>query len=136
MPSGSSHPCPGPLDRRTWLKIGGLSLGALATGLEPSLARLLAADVTRPRGLSRDFSVILFWANGGPSHLDLFDLKPLAPAEYRGPFQPTRTNVPGIEINERFTRLSKLADKFTLVRSLHHERAEHSGGTHRFLTGY
>ncbi len=127
--------CRGPLDRRTWLKLGGLSCGALFAGLEPTLARLLAAEAkTTPA--DKDFSVILFWANGGPSHLDMFDLKPDAPAEIRGPFRPIRTNVPGMEITELLPRLAKMADKFALVRSLHHERAEHSGGTHRFLTGY
>jgi hypothetical protein len=127
-------PCPGPLDRRTWLKIGGLSLGALVSGMNPTLAQVLAAEeANRRRG---DFSVILFWANGGPSHLDLFDLKPQAPAEIRGPFRPIRTNVAGMEITELLPTLAKIADKFTLLRSLHHERAEHSGGTHRFLTGY
>jgi hypothetical protein len=123
------------MDRRTWLKIGGLNLGALVTGLQPGLARLFAAEETH-RSLSRDFSVILFWANGGPSHIDTFDLKPGAPAEIRGPFRPIATNVPGIAINEHLPRLARLADKFAIVRSLHHNRAEHSGGTHRFLTGY
>src|SRR6476659_8421113 len=127
--------CRGPHDRRTWLKIGGMSLGALAGGSLPTLASLLAAEATAG-GRRDDFSVILFWANGGPSHIDLFDLKPDAPAEYRGPFRPIRTNVPGVEINELLPRLSKMADKFALVRSLHHERNEHSGGTHRFLSGY
>jgi len=94
----------------------------------------LAAEASG--GAGDEFSVILFWANGGPSHIDLFDLKPMAPAEYRGPFRPTQTNVPGIEINELLPRLSKMADKYTLIRSLHHERDEHSGGTHRFLSGY
>jgi Protein of unknown function (DUF1501) len=127
--------CPGPLNRRQWLSVGGMTLGALAGGGLPGLAGLLAAEQASPR-LSRDFSVILFWANGGPSHIDIFDLKPQAPVEYRGPFRPIRTNVPGIEINELLPRLAKCADKFALLRSLHHERAEHSGGTHRFLTGY
>jgi hypothetical protein len=127
-------PCSGPLDRRSWLKIGGLSMGALCTGMGPTLAQVMAAEqVSRRR---QDFSVILFWANGGPSHLDTFDLKPEAPAEIRGPFRPIRTNVPGLSINELLPTLAKMADKFTLVRSLHHNRAEHSGGTHRFLTGY
>jgi hypothetical protein len=131
------HRCPGPVDRRTWLTLGGLSFGALASGLSPSLATLLAAEqATKERSVSKDFSVILFWGNGGPSHLDLFDLKPEAPREYRGDFRPIRTNVPGIEITELLPKLAKMADKFTIVRSLHHERAEHSGGTHRFLTGY
>ncbi len=122
--------CTGPLDRRTWLKVGGLSLGALCAGVSPSLAQTLAT------GADADFSVILFWANGGPSHLDTFDLKPDAPAEIRGEFRPIRTNVPGIDICEHLPRLARMADKFTLLRSLHHERAEHSGGTHRFLTGH
>jgi hypothetical protein len=138
----TARPSPPPaqaLDRRNWLRVGGLSLGALVSGLEPTLARLFAAEESaarRGRSLSRDFSVILFWANGGPSHLDTFDLKPGAPAEVRGPFRPIRTNVPGIEISEHLPRLARMADKFALLRSLHHNRAEHSGGTHRFLTGY
>src|SRR5262245_40853520 len=127
--------CRGPSDRRTWLQVGGISLGALASGGLPGLAGLLAAKQTAG-GQRDDFSVILFWANGGPSHLDIFDLKPQAPVEYRGPFQPTHTNVPGIEINSLLPRLSKMADKYTIIRSLCHERNEHSGGTHRFLSGY
>ncbi|GIW81408.1 MAG: hypothetical protein KatS3mg105_3215 [Gemmatales bacterium] len=123
--------CRGPLDRRTWLKIGGLSLGALCSVPGPHLAQLFAS--ANP---PKDFSVILFWANGGPSHLETFDLKPQAPEEFRGPFRPIKTNVPGIEICEHFPRLACHADKFTLLRSLHHNRAEHSGGTHRFLTGH
>src|SRR5262245_16328255 len=91
--------CRGPLNRRLWLQVGGLSLGALASEQLPGLAGLLAAEAAE--GTARDdFAVILFWANGGPSHIDLFDLKPDAPVEYRGPFRPTQTNVPGIEINE------------------------------------
>lgn len=125
-----------PLDRRAWMKLGGLSLGALVTGAEPSLARLFAAEeVGRRAGADKDFSVILFWANGGPSHLDTFDLKPTAPAEIRGPFQPLKTSVAGVHISEKLPRLAAIASKFTLLRSLHHNRAEHSGGTHRFLTG-
>src|SRR5947209_7313720 len=112
--------CPGPIDRRTWLKLGGLSLGALVTGLQPSLARLFAAETTRS---DPDFSVILFWANGGPSHLETFDLKPNAPAGIRGPFRPRPTNVPGMQITELLPTLASMADKFTIVRSLHHQRA-------------
>jgi hypothetical protein len=138
MPLRSPRKCPGPQDRRFWLKVGGLSLGALTTGVSPRSAQLLAAEASSgARGeVDPDFSVILFWANGGPSHLDLFDLKPEAPAEYRGPFRPIATNVPGIEITEELPLLSGMADRFTLIRSLHHERGEHSGGTNRFLTGH
>lgn len=125
------RPCRGPIDRRSWLKIGGLSLGALCTGPALNLAQVLANEKS-----DRDLSVILFWAHGGPSHLETFDLKPDAPAEIRGPFRPTRTRVPGMDICEYLPRLAHLADRFSLIRSLHHERGEHSGGTHRFLSGH
>lgn len=127
--------CPGPLNRRSWIKLGGLSLGSLITGSNPGLAQILALE-NQIGHRSNNFSVILFWANGGPSHLDLFDLKPEAPTEYRGPFKPISTTVPGMEITEMLPRIAALGEQFTLVRSFHHERVEHSGGTHRFLTGY
>lgn len=127
----------GGLSRREWLRIGGLHLGALATGLAPTLRSLFAAGQTAAASaLDPDFSVILVWANGGPSHIDLFDLKPSAPAEYRGPFRPISTAVPGMEITELLPQLARVADCWTLIRSLQHERNQHSGGTHRFLTGY
>jgi len=121
------------------MQLGGLSLGALASGSLPGMAEVWAAEqarTARGQGAGDDFSVILFWANGGPSHFETFDLKPDAPAEVRGPFQPIATNVPGIDICERLPLLARRADKFAILRSLHHQRAEHSGGTHRFLTGY
>jgi len=111
-----------------------LNFGALCLGAQPSLAGLLTA--AEQVSVDKEFSVILFWANGGPSHLDLFDLKPKAPLEYRGPFRPISTNVPGLEITELLPQLARHADKFAIVRSLCHERNEHSGGTHRFLSGY
>ena len=131
----STRRCRGPIDRRTFLKVGGLSLGALGGGLNPDLAGLLAAEAAGA-ALDRDFSVILFWANGGPSHLDTFDLKPEAPAEYRGEFQPIKTSVPGLDICEHLPRLAGMAEKYSIVRSLFHNRNEHSGGTCRFLSGY
>ena len=123
------------MNRRSWLQLGGLSLGALASGAAPSLESVLA-NAAKTQAANDDFSVILFWANGGPSHLDLFDLKPKAPAEIRGPFRPIRTNVSGMEITEELPNLAKMGDKIAIVRSLHHTRNQHSGGTNRFLTGY
>ena len=121
------------MNRRTWMKLGGLSLGALCSGLSPNLANVFASAA---RPTTDDFSVILFWANGGPSHLETFDLKPDAPEEIRGEFRPTRTNVPGLDICEHLPRLAHMADKFTILRNLHHNRPQHSGGTHRFITGH
>jgi len=123
------------LNRRTLLSIGAMGMGALTSGTCPNLTQLLASEESVTK-LDRDFSVILMWANGGPSHLDTFDLKPEAPAEYRGEFKPIKTNVPGMEICELLPNLAQMADKFAIVRSLHHNRNEHSGGTNRFLSGY
>ncbi len=127
--------CHGPIDRRDFLKLGGLSLGALTSGLSPDLAGLLAAEAASD-AIDKDYSVILFWANGGPSHLETFDMKPEAPAEYRGEFQPISTNVPGLDICEHLPNLAAMADRYSIVRSLFHNRNEHSGGTCRFLSGY
>ena len=127
--------CREPVDRRTFLRVGGLGLGALAGGANPVLSRLLAAAESTA-ALNDDFSVILLWANGGPSQLETFDMKPEAPEEYRGEFRPISTNVPGLEICELLPNLAQMADRFSIVRSLHHNRNEHSGGTCRFLSGY
>lgn len=127
--------CNGPLNRRTFLRIGGLSVGALAGGLEPVLSQILAAEESG-RKPNEGFSVILMWANGGPSHLDTFDLKPEAPKNYRGDFKPVSTKVPGFDISELLPNLAQISDRFSVVRSLHHNRNEHSGGTCRLLSGY
>jgi uncharacterized protein (DUF1501 family) len=119
--------CPGPLARREFLRAGALALGGLTL---PQLTAARAA--TAPRS---DTSVILFWMWGGPSQLETWDPKPNAPSEYRGPFQPIATNVPGLDICEIFPRLSRMADKFAVVRSLHHEMAAHNDGSIEVLTG-
>ncbi len=130
--------CTGPIDRRSFLKIGGLSMGALSGGLNPSLTQLFGAERSNSNvsKSNKEFSVILMWANGGPSQLETFDLKPNAPEEYRGEFKPIHTNVPGMDICELLPNLAAMGDKFSIIRSLHHNRNEHSGGTNRFLSGY
>jgi hypothetical protein len=81
-------------------------------------------------------SCILLMLTGGPSHLDTWDMKPQAPREIRGPFRPIRTNVSGIEISEIFPRMARHADKFTLIRSVHHEAAAvHETGLQLIQTG-
>ncbi len=76
----------------------------------------------------------MLWLDGGPSHMDLYDLKPEAPAEYRGLWNPIRTNVPGMEISELFPLQAKVADKFSIIRSLHHDNGDHFTGGHFMLT--
>ncbi len=111
------------VSRRSFLKIGGLAGGALTFG-GPTLADVLRAD-TANKGATKK-SVINIFLNGGPPHLDMFDLKPRAPAEIRGEFLPISTNVPGIEICSLMPNLARMADKFAIIRSLTGFRDEHT----------
>src|SRR5262249_51478585 len=124
----SPTPCRGPLSRREFLRAGALALGGL------SLADLLAARATAASP-GPDAAVILFWMWGGPSQLDTYDLKPQAPAEYRGPFRPIHTNVPGLDICELFPLQAKLGNKMAVIRSLHHTMSAHADGGITVLTG-
>jgi len=99
------------LSRRDFLQIGGLTMGGLA------LPQLLAAEANAGTGRSHK-AIINVFLPGGPPHQDMFDLKPDAPAEIRGEFQPIKTNVPGIEIGELFPKIAAMADKFTFIRSI------------------
>lgn len=126
------------IPRREVLRAGGL------TALGLSLERLLAlkptaqADEDRradPPGFARAESCILVYLFGGPSQLDTWDLKPRAPVEFRGEFQPVATNVPGIELCEHFPRLARQCDKLAIVRSMHHEHPRHGYGLYYAFTG-
>jgi hypothetical protein len=119
------------LKRRSFVQIGLAGMGTL--GL-PSIIRAKeeSANFGTPR---KDTSVILIWLDGGPSHLDLYDMKPEAPAEYRGIWNPIRTNVAGFDITELFPLQAQIADRFSIVRSLHHDNGDHFAGGHYMLTG-
>jgi hypothetical protein len=124
------------ISRRGWLQIGGLALGGMAL---PDMLRAqdrpspltLSAVARRKHGAT---GVIMVLLPGGPTHLDTFDPKPDAPVEIRGEFRPIATNVPGIEICDHFPRLARMADKFTLIRSLVGFRDDHN--THWCTTGW
>ncbi|HEU4753773.1 MAG TPA: DUF1501 domain-containing protein, partial [Armatimonadota bacterium] len=111
--------------RRAFVQAG--FLGALGLTLPQSAA--LAAAAPRPK------SVILLWLWGGPSHLDLFDPKPDAPSEYRGPYRAVGTNVPGMQVTELLPKLAKRADRYALIRSLHHNTNDHGLAATIALTG-
>src|SRR5262249_32978010 len=87
-------------------------------------------------GDRKDTAVILIWLDGGPTHIDMYDPKPAAPAEYRGPLKAAATNVPGIDICELMPEQAKVADKLAIVRSLYHTTGDHFAGAHWMLTGY
>lgn len=108
------------MNRRSFLKIGAFGIGGLAL---PDLFRMeaLAADVAAAAGIgspTRPKGLINIYLAGGPPQTDMFDLKPDAPSEYRGEFNAIKTNVPGLDISELMPRLAKVADKFSLVRSV------------------
>lgn len=134
-PAAGSSPkyCDG-LARRSFLQIGMAGMGALG------LADILRASEgsssgTGPAATKRGTSVILIWLDGGPSHLDTYDMKPAAPVEVRGIWSPIQSNVPGLEITELFPLQARIADKFSVIRSLHHDSGDHFTGGHYMLTG-
>jgi hypothetical protein len=99
-------------NRRDFLRVGALGLGGLTL---PDLLRLRAAQGETgktPR------AVIMVCLAGGPSHMEMYDMKPDAPADYRGEFRPIKTNVPGFDICEHMPRQSRIADKLALVRTV------------------
>ena len=128
MSVAATSSCRGPIRRREFLRAGALALGGLTL---PDILRGQAlAGQTR-----RETSVILFWMWGGPSQLETYDMKPDAPTEYRGPLHPIRTNVPGIDICEYMPLQAQIADKFSIIRSLHHKMSAHNDGSIEMLTG-
>lgn len=121
--------------RRAFLQAG--ALGAVGVTLADAL-RVEAAN--RPEKVAsgksaRPKSIILLWLWGGPSHLDTFDLKPKAPTEYRGPYAPIATNVDGIQICELLPKLARRADRYAIIRSLHHTSNDHGIAGTIGLTG-
>lgn len=122
------------MGRRDMLKIG----AATAMGMHLSLPGLLRAEsqAVAAGGSKSDVSVIIVFLQGGISTIDTWDMKPNAPAEFRGEFSPINTNVPGIQLCEHLPQVAKEADKFSLVRSFGHSNSGHGPADHFMLTGY
>ena len=118
-----------PHSRRTLLQAGLTGFSTLSLANLFQLRSVIAAPVSAPK------AVILVWLRGGCSHLDTFDPKPDAPSEFRGPFAPIDTNVPGIRISELLPRLAAVADRYTLLRSVAHTGGGHPAGSLQVLAG-
>jgi hypothetical protein len=119
------------MHRRTYLQLGvaGLAGGNFFDLL--ALRNALGNDASsKPK-----CNCILIWMDGGPTHLETFDLKPEAPVEIRGEFRPIDTNVPGMQICEYMPKLAKIADKYSIIRSVCHNQGNHGAGNHYMMTG-
>ena len=121
--------------RRDLLRVGGLT--ALGFGLG-DLCRIQRAAAKENQPLRRKpaKSCILIWLDGGPSHLETFDLKPDAPVEVRGPLESIATKLPGVRISECLPKTAAMLDKLAIIRSMTSPLGEHNFGTHYLMTGY
>ena len=133
-------PCPGnPLvrshSRRDFLHVGAISTLGLTL---PAFLRQQAGAAQKHYDLHEPVaqSVINIFLPGGMAHQESFDPKPFAPFEYRGPLDSIETALPGVRFGEKIPHLAKLADQFTVIRSMTHGEAAHERGTHNMFTGY
>jgi hypothetical protein len=129
---GPGYRCCDGVTRRGFLRVGFLGIAGLSLADHLRLkARAAEQGKSKP-----DTAVILIWLGGGPSHIDMYDLKPDAPVEFRGEFREMNTNVSGIRISEHLPHESTIMDKMSIVRSVAHTNAGHGMGSHWMLTGY
>lgn len=119
------------MTRREWLRLGTAGLGAL------SLPGIVRGDpnASAYRGFGKAKSVILIYASGGQSQLEMWDPKPEAPEEVRGTFRAIDTSVPGVQFGEHMPQLAKAARLFSVVRSVSHEDLDHGSASYLALTG-
>ena len=132
LPIGSQHfrDCAG-VSRRHVLRVGATGLiGGLTL---PRILELETKAATLTQAKAK--SCIFLFLHGGPPHQDMWDPKPEAPEEYRGPFKAISTNVPGTFVTDQLPLCSKIADKFTIIRSHSHHINGHATGYHMVLTG-
>lgn len=122
------------LQRRDMLRIGAAGLFGTGVSLPQILAgQAAAAEAGKP---TKDLSMIVLFLQGGLATIDTWDMKPNAPSEFRGEFDPIDTNVPGIQLCEHLPGLAQQMDKFSVVRSFGHSNSGHGPADHWMLTGY
>ena len=131
--SRSAKFCDG-VARRDFLRLGSAGVFGLGLTLPELLAR--QARAAEAGKSAKDVSLIFLFLHGGMSTIDTWDLKPDAPAEFRGDFKPIDTNVPGVRISEHLPRTAKQMDKIAIIRSFRHHNSDHGPADHYILTGY
>jgi hypothetical protein len=124
-------PCAGPLRRREFLRIGLAGFGGLTL---PGLFRGRVEAGTRTG--REPTALLVVWLHGGASHLETYDPKPLAPSEFRGPYRPIATRVPGLRFCELLPRQAQLTQRCTVLRSLVHTGPCHDSGPQQIFTGH
>ena len=130
---GSSHRLCDRINRREFLRIGSFGVGGLTLADLLRLRAQGANGLTGATAAAPAKSVIMIYLPGGPSHIDMYDMKPEAPIEFRGEFQPIRTSLPGLDICEHMPLQAQMAEKMTVVRGLRF-RGKHDG--YELLSGY
>jgi hypothetical protein len=128
--ASSNNVCPGPDSRRGFMKMG---LAGFASLSLPGMLRLKAASAAPQT--DEKTAVIMVWKPGGCSHIDTYDPKPQAGSEYRGPFSTIPTAVPGMHFTELLPLQAKIADKFTVLRSMRQGAGGHPAGSMQMLSG-
>jgi hypothetical protein len=128
------------ITRREALRIGGLGFTGLLWSdwlrARAAASQNQANNTPAANSFGKAKACILIFNYGGPSHLDIWDLKPGAPQEIRGEFQPASTSVPGTMITQHLPRLGSMAHQYTIIRSVNHIDNDHAVGTYLALTGY
>jgi hypothetical protein len=128
--AGASRDCDG-VTRRSFLQAGVLGVGGLTLA---EMLRLQADGAIRTAAAEK--SVILLWCSGGPGHMETWDPKPQAPAEYRGPFGAIGTSVPGVQFGELLPEQSQIMQHLAVLRTVNHGSGDHTKGNHWMLTGF
>src|SRR5215210_2587927 len=143
IPGRAGRTCEGPT-RRELMRIGSLGLAGLHLpgfflSQKAALASSIAEKYAGARGFGNAKNVIMIFLQGGPSHIDIWDPKPDAPANIRGEFKPIKTKIPGTQIGEHMPMMAQMMDKVTLIRSMSYTPNglfNHTAAIYQMLTGY
>src|SRR5437899_383168 len=128
--NSTSRDCSGGT-RRDFLRAGSLGLGGLSL---PGMLKARTVQATGAQG-PNDTSVVWLFLSGGPSHIDTYDVKPNAPSEFRGPFEPIATSLPDYSICELLPQQARVMDKISVVRTFSHADGNHGSAVHWVATG-
>jgi hypothetical protein len=126
---GTGSNCAG-ITRRNFVQAGLAGLGGLG------LADLFRLQAAPSAARAKDAAVILFWLSGGPGHMETWDPKPNAVAQFRGPFDAIRTTVPGVQFGELLPEQARLMDRLAVLRTVNHGTGDHTKANHWMLTGF